>query len=104
MPICSRVRSSSAEGMPKRMAGAPRSVSKCPSMAASLAGWWWKVLPPCRSPSTAWMGATMVSIHIAMENITRARGLASRVPSVSLRRSRSTWKAPTAPTIRAVVR
>ena len=47
------------------------------------------------SPNTAWAGATTAAIHIAMENIRRARGLP---------RSRSRWKAPTAPTIIAVVR
>ena len=64
-------------------------------MAAILAGWYSSVLRPCWSPATIWIGATSAAIHMAMENITRAGALA---------RSRSRWKAPTAPTTKAVVR
>ena len=53
------------------------------------------------SPKKACAGATAAAIHIAMENMMRARSL--RRPSTSSR-SRSRCQAPTAPTIIAVVR
>ena len=82
-------------GMPNRISGAGAWVSQWPSIAATFCGWWSSAQRPCMSPNTAWAGATAAAIHIAMENMTRAR---------SLPRSRSRWKAPTAPTIIAVVR
>ena len=60
-------------GQPNRMSGWPAPVSQCPSMAAILAGWCSSVLRPCWSPATIWIGATSAAIHMAMENITRAR-------------------------------
>ncbi len=76
-----RVLSSCMSGQPNRINGAPRCVSKWPSMAAILAGWCSSVLRPCWSPAKIWIGATMAAIHMAIENITRA-------PSLRLLRSR----------------
>ena len=83
-------------GQPNRYSGAPSLwLSKWPSIAMIFTGWCSSVLRPCWSPATIWIGATMVAIHIAMENITRAPAWCG---------SRSRWNAPTAPTTKAVVR
>jgi hypothetical protein len=44
-------------------------------MAAIFAGWCFKVLSPWKSPITAWIGATITSIHIAIDSIFRIAGL-----------------------------
>lgn len=84
-------------GMPNSVRGIGPSVlvSKCPSMAATLAGWCSSVLMPWKSPATIWIGATTVAIQSAIENMTLA---------LALRLSRNRWKAPTPPTMNAVVR
>jgi len=88
-------RSAASSGIPNRISGAPAFVSKWPSIAAIFAGWCSSVLSPWKSPVTICSGATIAAIHIAIENISRAAGLAA---------SRSRCRAPTAPTTNAVVR
>src|SRR3954452_13650798 len=54
-------------GRPNRIRGAPAPPSQWPSIAATLVGWWCKVLRPCRSPSRIWSGARAEISPIAME-------------------------------------
>ena len=71
-------------GQPNRISGtlSPGVFSQWPSIAAILAGWCSSVLRPCRSPTTIWIGATISSIHIAIENIVRTRGVVAAAQQV----------------------
>ena len=62
-------------------------------MAAIFAGWCWKLLIPCKSPAKICSGAVRATIHMAIENISRA---------ASLNRSLKRCQAATAPTVSAV--
>ena len=46
------------------------------SMAATLAGWCFSVFRPWASPTIAWIGAVISTIHIASDSILRAAGTA----------------------------
>ena len=72
-----RVRSCSISGQPNSRSGvgSPGGFSQWPSMAAIFAGWCFKVLSPCISPTSAWTGATINVIHNAMENMVRIAGV-----------------------------
>ena len=72
-----RVSSRSMSGQPNRISGVPSPplFSQWPSMAASLAGWCSSVFKPCRSPITAWMGATISSIDKPIVIILRMAAL-----------------------------
>ncbi|MNY67950.1 hypothetical protein D3C86_2056340 [compost metagenome] len=49
---------------------------QCPSIAAILAGWCLSVFRPWASPTTAWIGAAISTIHSAIDSILRAAGTA----------------------------
>src|SRR5690606_23771153 len=75
--------------------GSPEEWPQCPAVAALLAGGCPSALSPWKSPTRAWIGATISAIHMAIESILRIAGLS---------RPRNRCQAAEAPTMKAVAR